>query len=214
MAFGPEPDRWLCWHDAYLDPTSDLTQRLAVVQAEIRTTLNEAPTGPIQVLSLCAGQGRDLLEVLRDHPRSGDVRARLIELDAGNVRVARASAERVKAARIEIVEADAGLTDACLGATPADLVLLVGIFGNVPESDIKRTVMAVPMLSRAGGTVIWTRSRRAPDLTPTIRRWFTQAECEEAAFVASVDSLFAVGVERFAVSQAPLELGRRLFAFT
>jgi hypothetical protein len=34
------------------------------------------------VISLCAGQGRDLLGVLADHPRREDVRARLVELDA------------------------------------------------------------------------------------------------------------------------------------
>jgi hypothetical protein len=214
VPFEPQPDHWRRWHDAYLDPSSELSHRLAVVQAEIRTALDTAPTGPIQVLSLCAGQGHDLLGVLRDHPRSGDVRARLIELDAHNARVARSAAERAGGARIEIVETDAGVTDAYLGAVPADLVLLVGIFGNVPEPDIERTAMAVPMLSRTGGTVIWTRSRRAPDLTPTIRHWFARAGCEEVAFVAPVGSLLAVGVERLAAGPAPLELGRRLFAFT
>jgi hypothetical protein len=30
---------------------------------------------------MCAGEGRDLLEVLADHPRSGDVGGRLVELN-------------------------------------------------------------------------------------------------------------------------------------
>ena len=38
---------------------------------------------------------------------------------------------------------------------PAD-VLLCGIFGNVSDRDIRRTVRAAPALCRAGATVIWT----------------------------------------------------------
>ena len=46
----------------------------------IKQALDEAPAGPLRVISLCAGQGRDLIEVLAEHPRRGDVRARLVEV--------------------------------------------------------------------------------------------------------------------------------------
>jgi hypothetical protein len=42
---------------------------------------------------------------------------------------------------------------------PADVLLLCGIFGNVSDGDIRRTVQAVPALCRAGATVIWARPR-------------------------------------------------------
>ncbi|GAB3896167.1 hypothetical protein GCM10029964_077130 [Kibdelosporangium lantanae] len=83
---------WVAWHADYDDESSDLSRRLLAVQARIRTALDEQPEGPVGVLSMCAGQGRDLLGVLADHPRAADVRAVLVELDPDNVAVARAAA--------------------------------------------------------------------------------------------------------------------------
>ena len=70
---------WLEWHGGYDRPESWLALRLRVVQEWIGSALRDAPAGPLKVLSMCAGQGRDLLEVLADHPRRDDVRARLVE---------------------------------------------------------------------------------------------------------------------------------------
>jgi hypothetical protein len=81
---------------------------LRMVQTQIRAALDRGPAGPLRVISLCAGQGRDPLGVLADHPRRDDVRARLVELDARNTALAE---ERVRAAglrRVEVVTADAG----------------------------------------------------------------------------------------------------------
>jgi hypothetical protein len=46
---------------------------------------------------------------------------------------------------------------------------------------------------RCGATVIWTRHRRLPDLTPQIRAWFTESGFDEIAFEALETS---VGVNR------------------
>src|SRR5205823_8039555 len=72
---------WQAWHQRYDDPGSELSRRLAAVQTQVRAALDRAPAGPVPVVSLCAGQGCDLLDVLEDHPRRADVRARLVELD-------------------------------------------------------------------------------------------------------------------------------------
>ena len=108
--------------------------------------------------------------------------------------------------------ADAGNTRRYADAVPADLLLLCGIFGNVSDEDVRRTVAAVPRLVSSDATVIWTRSRRAPDLTPQIRGWFVDAGCEELAFNAPDGELFSVGVSRFTGTPAPLE-DERLFGF-
>jgi hypothetical protein len=55
---------WYTWHDDYDDPATALARRLAAVQEQIRLTLDAAPPGPLAAISLCAGQGRDLLGVL------------------------------------------------------------------------------------------------------------------------------------------------------
>ena len=70
---------WIEWHTGYDDDTP-LLHRLRAVQRRIREALDDQPAGAIRVVSLCAGEGRDLLEVLTDHGRTPDVRGRLVEL--------------------------------------------------------------------------------------------------------------------------------------
>lgn len=210
----PESHRnWRRWHHQYDDPDSPLTKRLAVVQRLIGLSLDEAKAGPLRVISICAGEGRDILGVLRTHPRRADVSGRLVELDENNAGVARTKARAADLARIEVVRADAGWTDAYVGSVPADLVLCCGVFGNIPDIDIRATVVSLPMLCGPGAAVIWTRSRRPPDLTPTIRDWLTEAGFEEIDFVAPADELFAVGRNRWSGEAVELVRDRRLFTF-
>ena len=95
------------WHREYDEPGSPLTIRLALVQRRIRDALDAAPPGPIQVVSACAGQGRDVLGVLVDHPRRDDVRARLVELDAGLAETARDAAGDFALSGIDVITGDA-----------------------------------------------------------------------------------------------------------
>src|SRR6266568_798880 len=113
---------WYAWHGDYDVPGSVIAQRLTAVQDRILAALDGYPPGPVTVLSLCAGQGRDLLGVLAAHPRREDVVARLVELDPRNVDVARRAAEDAGLSRVEVIEGDAGLTDHYAGLAPADLV--------------------------------------------------------------------------------------------
>ena len=46
---------WARWHDAYEDPDSPLSIRLALVRRHLSDALTGAPPGPIRVVSLCAG---------------------------------------------------------------------------------------------------------------------------------------------------------------
>ncbi len=201
---------WAAWHTPYDDPDSPLSQRLHAVRAEVAAGLDRAPEGPVRVLSLCAGRGLDLLPLLPVHARGADVCGRLIELDSRNVEIARSLAP----VGIEILQADAGDTVACIGATPADLLLLCGIFGNVSDEDVERTAAAVPQLCSAGATVVWTRSTHTPDLTPAVRQWFAQAGVVETAFVTEGPGGWAVGAGIFHGQPEPLVPGRRLFTFT
>jgi len=59
---------WRAWHDDYDDPQSPLARRWRVVQARVAALLDAAPPGPLRVISMCAGQGRDLIGVLNTHP--------------------------------------------------------------------------------------------------------------------------------------------------
>jgi len=188
---------WATWHTAYDDPSSLLSVRLRIVQAHLSAALSQAPAGKISLVSLCAGQGRDVIGVLPSHPRREDVRAVLVEADPRNVAAARRAATDGGLSQVEVREADAGPVAGYADALPADVLLLCGIFGNVSGSDIRRTVAAVPALCNPGATVIWTRHRRAPDLTVQIRHWFTEAGLMEVAFDAvEVNTMIGVGVAR------------------
>src|ERR1700735_4931606 len=81
---------WVDWHRDYDDPGSLLSRRGGRVQGHLRAELGRAPAGEVRLISLCAGQGRDVIGVLTGHPRRDDVRARLVELDECNVAPARA----------------------------------------------------------------------------------------------------------------------------
>ena len=172
----PELRDWKTWFAAYDDPDSPLTQRLAVVRQGIRQALDEAPAGTVKVLSLCAGEGRDLIPVLAEHPRRSDVRARLVEFDPVIAQVARDSvAAAGLAGGVEVVTGDAADPANFGDHVPADLLLLCGIFGNISDADIQNTVTRAAQLTARGGTVIWTRHRHEPNLVPTIHDWFRAA---------------------------------------
>ncbi|MFF0268165.1 SAM-dependent methyltransferase [Kribbella sp. NPDC004536] len=199
---------WRAWHQRYDDPDSDLSRRLQVVRAQVRAALDRAPAGPVPVVSLCAGQGRDLLDVLEDHPRRTDVRARLVELDPELAGWARERAPD----NVEVITGDASLTDHYDGFVPAELVLLCGIFGNIANADIQRTIAGSRQLCRTGATVIWTRHRGDPDLVPSICDWFEFGGFERV-WVSDKEARFGVGVHRYVGVPEPLVKGESLFSF-
>jgi len=82
----------VAWHEAYDVPASWLSARLTLVQQHLAAALDRAPPGPIRPVSLCAGQGRDVIETLPGHPRGGDVTAVLAETEPANVTRAREAA--------------------------------------------------------------------------------------------------------------------------
>jgi hypothetical protein len=201
---------WSRWHEDY-DADTPLARRLVAVQRRIRAFLAERPHGDLRVLSLCAGEGRDLLGVLEREPRPGRFRGRLVELDPAPAAAARERTRRAGLDGIEVTVADAGTTDAYVGAAPADLVLACG----VSDEDVRRTVDALPQLCARDGVVVWTRHTGPPDLTPSIRRRFGQAGFVEVGFerIDGNERSPSVGVHRRPLEPAPLEPGVRLFRF-
>ncbi|MFC9083557.1 methyltransferase [Streptomyces sp. NPDC057062] len=165
---------WQQWQDRYDTADSPLARRLVTVQERIRLALEDCPLGPLQVVSLCAGQGRDLLGVLPGHPRGQDVSARLVELDPRNVEAAAEAARSAELHSIEATAADAALLEHYDGMVPADVVLICGVFGNIVDREIERTIDACTQLCKAGGRVIWTRNRKTPDRVPLICEWFEE----------------------------------------
>ena len=204
---------WIEWHRSYDDEDSSLARRLTVVRRRIGDVLDAvAPGREIGVLSLCSGEGRDLLPELAAHP---DLAARVVLVERDPELAARAGRAAADLPTVDVRTGDAGDVATFRDVLPVDLLLLCGIFGNVSEADIRRTVAAVPGMLTPGGTVIWTRGRFADDidLRPDVRRWFTDAGLEEVAFDGEPES-FGVGVARRPRSTAVTgEAPPRLFTF-
>ena len=114
---------------------------------------------------------------------------------------------------VEVVTGDASRTTSYAGAVPADIVLVCGIFGNITDDDIHNTVAQLPSLCAPDATVIWTRGTFAPDLTPTIRGWFTEAGFSELDFVAIPGTTVGVGATRLTSPPRAFEPDVRLFTF-
>jgi len=191
-----------------------LAQRLGIVQRRLAERLSAAPPGAVRLISMCAGQGRDVFGVLPDHPRRGDVTAVLVELDHRNVDVARENAARTGARQVEVIEGDAAVSDIYAPFVPADIVLACGIFGNISDQDLERTVRNLSMLCRTGAAVIWTRHRNEPDLTPRIRSWFGESGFEEMSFDAiDNESKSGIGTVSLVAAPLPFQPGFRFFTF-
>jgi hypothetical protein len=202
---------WVAWHKAYEDPSSSLSQRQRDVATMIGTFLDNAPVGGLGILSLCAGDGGDLELALNGHSRTGDVTGCLVEFDAELVARARAKQAGI-GSRLEVRCADAGDPATFTDVAPVDLLLLVGIFGNISDDDIRRTINAVPLLCKPGATVIWGRHRREPDLTPQIREWFDAIGCTSTGFVSPGVGSHSSASERVGIACDDL-LPAKLFTF-
>jgi SAM-dependent methyltransferase len=212
---------WVRWHAPYEDPASTLSQRLRAVQSMVRAALDDIPgpaahPEPIRIVSLCAGQGRDVIDVVATHPRGPEVSALLVELSPALVAFARqraAAAGPGVAERIRIVEGDASQPRRYADSVPADIVLVCGVFGNISPADITHTIRAMRGFCVPGGHVVWTRHRRPPDLTPAVRADFAAAGFTELAFDAPDGTIMAIGHHRLDGATAPFDPDRPLFDF-
>ena len=141
---------WADWHEAYRDPDSPLSGRLAVVQRLIAEALDRT-CGDVQVISVCAGAGKDLLGVLAGRDDGRGCTRCWWRPSHGSSSGPRPRARAAGATHVAAVVGDAALTDAYADVAPADLVLVCGVFGNIADEDVERTIGALPQLCREGG---------------------------------------------------------------
>lgn len=205
---------WTAWHAEYDDPDSRLSRRLAVVQRFLIQALDRRPPGPIRLLSLCAGEGRDVIDVLRTHDRRDDVQGVLVEADPSLAdRAGAAIVEAGLEGQLSVILGDAGTTDTYAIAVPTDVLLLCGIFGNIADDDVDYTVRNASRLCAEDAIVIWTRHPTPPDLTVWIRQWFAESGFLEVGFEAPEEWNFGVGCHRLIAEPEAFAAGVRLFRF-
>lgn len=173
---------WHEWHHAYAVSES-YRRRLACVRTHIAAALDAMAPRPIRIVSICAGDGRDVISVLREHPRRRDVAATLVELDARLVDDGRTLARDAGLeANVEFVQADATRPDVYVGRLPCDLLVACGILGNILPETTPSFVALASAACETGGRLIWTRnaSRRNGDAhIATIRQLLAAASFDE-----------------------------------
>jgi ubiquinone/menaquinone biosynthesis C-methylase UbiE len=207
---------WFEWHDLYKTAPT-LQQRLQIVREYISESLDASPPGIIRVVSVCAGDGRDLLGTLSNHPRANDVYARLVELNPDLVARGRAAIEAAGLAKqIEFVNGDATNSTNYAGAVPADIVIVCGVFGNIPnEAELSRLIQNLRFLSKKGSLIIWTRGNtNGVTYSDTVRQLFQEFAFAEVSFKLTPTGDMAVGVHRYLDEGEVLPEEKELFVFS
>jgi 2-polyprenyl-3-methyl-5-hydroxy-6-metoxy-1,4-benzoquinol methylase len=147
---------WSGWPElAYERPK--YRERLRVVQEQIAQCLDEAPHTPLRILSMCAGDGRDVIGVLQSDCQRREVEAYLLELNGQSVT---AGIKRAKASGLEnvirFIHADATAYSTYRDLAPFDIVLVCGVWGHVPAQDRAKLIRALASFCKPGASVIWT----------------------------------------------------------
>lgn len=187
--------------------------RLGVVQEQIRHALAETDASPIRVISICAGQGHDIVGALQDFGRADEVEALLVELDERNVGAARQRIADACLSGITVETADAGMTDAYTSIAPAHLILACGVFGSLTDDDIDMTVGLLPSLASPNAQVIWTANRVAPGLWDAVLAAFARHGFRASWTTDDQVDTFGVGRHQLNRRSTALRPGQRMFSF-
>jgi hypothetical protein len=210
------PKDWFEWHDLY-NTDAKLQQRLEIVRKYIAYSLDASPAGAIRVVSVCAGDGRDLLGALANHPRTQDVYARLVELNPQLVERGRATIESLGLSKqIEFINGDATSAANYIGAVPADIVIVCGVLGNLAdETELNRLLGNLSFLSKKGAFVLWTRGHsQGIAYSETVRKYFREFGFEEINFQLTATGDMGVGIHRYLGETLSVPKEQQLFVFS
>ena len=206
-------DDWNRWHDSYDDTNSELADRLRLVRQHVVAAVDTRSGRPVSVVSICAGQGRELIGALENHPRRTEVTGLLVEADQANASFARQWAERVGMAKFRVVHGDASLRSSYDSLDRADLVVLSGVFGHLDDHDVQRTIAFLRELCLPGSSVIWTSYEVHPERTQFIRETFMANSFENVTYARTAGGTFGVTEERYTGKPLPRRSGQKIFTF-
>lgn len=210
------PKDWLEWHDLY-NTEAKLQQRLKIVREYISYSLDNSPAGIIRIVSVCAGDGRDLLGILANHPRTEDVYARLVEINPQLVERGRATIESLGLTKqIEFINGDATAAANYVGVVPADIVIVCGIFGNLAdENELNRLLGNLGFLSKKDAFILWTRGHsNGIAYSETVRKYFREFGFEEVNFKLTATGDMGVGIHRYLGENVAVSKEQQLFVFS
>jgi hypothetical protein len=204
---------WKKWHTLYDDNDSGLAKRLRLVQESISDSLPNTIEDRFQIIDICSGDGRDLLDVLAHYPVKEQVYSYLVELDERLAEESKNTANEKGLPNVAVINGDASALRTYVSVPRADLILLCGVFGNISSADIQNTIETLPQLSKQGTKVIWTRHLRQPETIPIIQNLFIANNFSKVDFKTTDDRSYVIATYEFHGSPEPPESNTRLFTF-
>lgn len=213
---------WTAWHRDYDDPDSSVSHRLLEVRRRLTRLVDEASAAgrePVRLLSLCCGDARDTVPVVAEADAAVEVT--LVELDPTLAARAGESAARADVV-VDVRVADAGDPASYADVLPVEVLLLVGVLGNVSDDDARTTVAAAAAMVAPGGSVVWTRSDRfraepvthdEADPAVWVRGLFESAGFETVDLVVPDGEHWRLGVSRLRPDASRGTLPAHLFTF-
>jgi hypothetical protein len=149
---------WYKWHEAY-DSSPTLQARLRLARTHITQALEAVPYFKIQLVSVCAGDGRDVIGALINNPRRFQISASLVEINPALVGQGNAALEQYGLkSQVQFLEADATLAATYESIAPVDVLVVCGVFGNVRDSSLESMIRNLACLCRSKAMMVWTRS--------------------------------------------------------
>jgi amino acid adenylation domain-containing protein len=207
---------WNIWHAEY-ETSPALQARLNLVRAQIAEAVSQCPSGPIKIINMCSGDGRDLMLALHEHPRRNDAIAILIDNNLEIVtRGRQMAAEAHLGQQLTFIHGDASLARSYEHAGQADVLVLSGFLGHLRHDDALNFVRQLPMFCKNGGSVVWSRHLLLHDGTEQVARIrgeFRRTGFEESHFSQTAEDGFAIGRSRFTGVAAPFDAQQKLFDF-
>ena len=208
---------WRVWSDwpQEVYQQQSYQQRLWIVQEHFAKCLDNVPCGPVRVLSLCAGDGRDVIGVLSSHPRRTDVTGWLVESSRQSIAIGACHAASAGLERtVNFLCGDATLYATYKDIAPADIVLVCGVWGHVAADQRALLVAGIASLCKSDGVVIWTRGL-GPNMNrlQEIQSHFAGLDWDKVRVSNTPDQRWAVATYRYSGPTHQLLKSGRLFRF-
>src|SRR5215475_2953214 len=122
---------WATWHDLY-EVSTPLKERLLAVREQIAAAAAKVTGQSLHLVSICAGDGRDVIGTFAAADARHDVHATLIESHPALVARGQAAVAQLGLARrLTFRCADATQSSTYVDLRPAHLIVLSGVFGNL-----------------------------------------------------------------------------------
>jgi Putative methyltransferase len=191
-------------------------KRLAAVQSHLAGCLDVAAArGSVKLLSMCAGDGRDVIGVLRSHELRQNVSACLVELNGKSVALGIGRAREAGLEKsVSFVHGDATTFATYQHIAPADIVLVCGVWGHVRAGDRGQLVSSLASLCRAGGAVVWSRGvSQGMRRLHAIQSLFAESLWETERLSVTSDKRWAVVTARFLGPPSSLPVNGQVFRF-